>query len=112
MPFLLALVSLKLVAVLRFDSMPGGEYPVVRPRSFKGHSTLITSAPKAPSQRVAHGPALTQVKSNTRTPASAFGETAICSWVKAKSSSVISSSGRQIPQPWARIYSWQTGESI
>ena len=35
-----------------------------------GHSTLITSAPRTASQRVAHGPARTQVKSSTRTPSS------------------------------------------
>jgi hypothetical protein len=35
------------------------------PRSFSGHSILMTSAPKAPSQRVAHGPARTQLKSTT-----------------------------------------------
>jgi hypothetical protein len=36
------------------------------PRSFSGHSILMISAPKAPSQRVAHGPARTQLKSTTR----------------------------------------------
>ena len=35
-----------------------------------GHSTLITSAPITDSQRVAHGPARTHVKSSTRTPSS------------------------------------------
>src|SRR5262249_3778039 len=43
-----------------------------RPRSFSGHSILMISAPNAPSQRVAHGPARTQLKSTTRIPASAF----------------------------------------
>jgi hypothetical protein len=37
-----------------------------RPRSLSGHSILMISAPNAPSQRVAHGPARTQLKSTTR----------------------------------------------
>jgi hypothetical protein len=36
------------------------------PRSLSGHSILMISAPKAPSQRVAQGPARTQLKSTTR----------------------------------------------
>ena len=76
MPSLLALASLKLPAALRPASMPAGvedPAPLHLPSSVAGHSTLITCAPKAPSQRVAQGPALTQVKSSTRNPASACG---------------------------------------
>ena len=78
MPFLLALVSLKLVLVLRLGVIPGVVPPVVLHLSDKGHSTLIISAPKAPNHLDAQGPALTHVKSTTRIPDSAFGEGAIC----------------------------------
>ncbi len=88
MPFLLALVSLKLGVVLRSGSIHGGAAPLVLPLWFRGHSTLITSAPKAPNQRVAQGPALTQVKSTTLMPANALGVAAICSCVWAISSSL------------------------
>src|SRR4051795_6116010 len=65
--FLLTLVSLKLPEVLRLTSTSCGVVVLgKRPRSFSGHSILIISPPKAPSQRVAHGPARTQVKSTTR----------------------------------------------
>ena len=101
MLFLLALVSLKLVAVLRLAATPGGDAPVDLPLSFRGHSTFITSAPKAPNQRVAQGPALTQVKSTTRTPSSAFSVTAICSWVSAIASSEMTSRRQTIPPRWA-----------
>jgi len=36
------------------------------PRSFSGRSIFMISAPNAPSQRVAHGPARTELKSTTR----------------------------------------------
>src|SRR5258708_39625666 len=65
--FLLRLVSLKLPEVLRLTSRFCGVVVLgSRPRSFSGHSILIISAPKAPSQRVAHDPARTQLKSTTR----------------------------------------------
>ena len=71
---LLQFVSLKLPLVLRFTSRPWG---VVKapplPRSLRGHSTFITSAPSVPSHRAPHGPARTHVKSTTRTPFSAPG---------------------------------------
>src|SRR6202040_561331 len=70
--FLLTLVSLKLPEVLRLTSSGWGVVELgSRPRSFSGHSILMISAPKAPSQRVAHGPAHTQLKSTTRIPARA-----------------------------------------
>jgi len=74
----LALVSLKLVLVLRLGVIPGVVRPVVLPLSDKGHSTLIISARRAPNHLVAQGPALTHVKSTTRTPDKAFGDVAIC----------------------------------
>src|SRR5689334_14570172 len=71
--FLLTFVSLKLPEVFRLTSRCCGVVVLgSRPRSFSGHSILMISAPNAPSQRVAHGPARTQLKSTTRIPASAF----------------------------------------
>src|ERR1051326_8185029 len=71
--FLLTLVSLKLPEVFRLTSRCCGVVVLGnRPRSFSGHSILMISAPNAPSQRVAHGPARTQLKSTTRIPAKAF----------------------------------------
>src|SRR5215467_10491475 len=65
--FLLTLVSLKLPDVFRLTSRCCGVVVLgSRPRSLSGHSILITSAPNAPSQRVAQGPARTQLKSTTR----------------------------------------------
>src|ERR1700730_1948429 len=65
--FLLTLVSLKFPEVFKLTSRPCGVVLLgSRPRSFSGHSILMISAPKAPSQRVAHGPARTQLKSTTR----------------------------------------------
>src|ERR1700739_2038134 len=65
--FLLTLVSLKFPEVFRLTSRFCGVVALGSlPRSFSGHSILMTSAPKAPSQRVAHGPARTQLKSTTR----------------------------------------------
>src|SRR5215813_3642725 len=70
--FLLTFVSLKLPEVFKLTSRPWGVVVLGSlPRSFSGHSILMTSAPKAPSQRVAHGPARTQLKSTTRTPSRA-----------------------------------------
>src|SRR5690242_2121067 len=71
--FLLTLVSLKFPDVFRLTSRFCGVVVLGRrPRSFSGHSTLMISAPRAPSHRVAHGPARTQLKSTTRIPANAF----------------------------------------
>src|SRR5437763_7517493 len=71
--FVLTLVSLKLPEVFRLTSRSCGVVVLgSRPRSFSGHSILMISAPNAPSQRVAHGPARTQLKSTTRIPAKAF----------------------------------------
>src|SRR5437763_5425692 len=71
--FLLTFVSLKLPEVFRLASRCCGVVVLgSRPRSFSGHSILMISAPKAPSQRVAQGPARTQLKSMTRIPARAF----------------------------------------
>ena len=65
--FLLTLVSLKFPEVFRLTSRCCGVVVLgSRPRSFSGHSILMISAPRAPSQRVAHGPARTQLKSTTR----------------------------------------------
>src|SRR3984893_3640888 len=65
--FLLTLVSLKFPEVFKLTSRPCGVVLLgSRPRSFSGHSILMISAPKAPSQRVAQGPARTQLKSTTR----------------------------------------------
>src|SRR5438270_6005700 len=65
--FLLTLVSLKFPEVFRLTSRSCGVVVLgSRPRSFSGHSILMISAPKTPSQRVAHGPARTQLKSTTR----------------------------------------------
>src|SRR5690242_19304295 len=76
--FLLTLVSLKFPEVLRLGSRCCGVVVLGnRPRSFSGHSILMTSVPKAPSQRVAHGPARTQLKSTTRTFASACRRDAV-----------------------------------
>src|SRR5271168_1042226 len=72
--FLLTLVSLKLPEVFRLTSRYCGVVVLGnRPRSFSGHSILMISAPNAPSQRVAHGPARTQLKSTTRMLATARG---------------------------------------
>src|ERR1700756_864501 len=72
--FLLTFVSLKLPEVFRLTSRCCGVVVLgSRPRSFSGHSILMISAPKAPSQRVAHGPARTQLKSTTRTFSRARG---------------------------------------
>ena len=72
---LLALVSLKWPEEFMLGSMPGGvpAAPPPRPNSLKGHSTFITSAPSAPSHRVAQGPARTQVKSTIRMPSRGLG---------------------------------------
>src|ERR1700747_339634 len=71
--FLLTLVSLKFPEVFRLTSRFCGVVVLGRrPRSFSGHSILMISAPKAPSHRVAHGPARTQLKSTTGIPAEAF----------------------------------------
>src|SRR5712691_3432293 len=71
---LFTFVSLKFPEVFRFTSTSCGVVELGnRPRSFSGHSILIISAPRAPSQRVAHGPARTQLKSTTRIPSSARG---------------------------------------
>src|SRR4051794_2158778 len=71
--FLLTFVSLKLPEVFRLTSRCCGVVVLgSRPRSFSGHSILTISAPKAPSQRVAQGPARTQLKSTTRIPARAL----------------------------------------
>jgi hypothetical protein len=73
MLFLLTFVSLKFPEVFRLTSRCRGVVVLGnRPRSFSGHSILMISAPKAPSQRVAHGPARTQLKSTTRVPARLF----------------------------------------
>src|SRR5438874_12736929 len=65
--FLLTLVSLKFPDVFRLTSRFWGVVLLGSlPRSFSGHSIFMISAPKAPSQRVAHGPARTQLKSTTR----------------------------------------------
>src|SRR5690348_12085955 len=70
--FLLTFVSLKFPEVFKLTSRPCGVVVLGSlPRSFSGHSILMTSAPRAPSQRVAHGPARTQLKSTTRTPSRA-----------------------------------------
>ena len=70
---MLTLVSLKLPEVFRLTSRCCGVVVLgSRPRSFSGHSILMISAPNAPSQRVAQGPARTQLKSTTRIPARAF----------------------------------------
>src|SRR5262249_28824686 len=65
--FLLTFVSLKFPEVFRLTSRCCGVVVLGSlPRSFSGHSIFMISAPKAPSQRVAHGPARTQLKSTTR----------------------------------------------
>src|SRR5216683_904539 len=65
--FLLTLVSLKFPEVFRLTSRFWGVVVLGNlPRSFSGHSIFMISAPKAPSQRVAQGPARTQLKSTTR----------------------------------------------
>src|SRR5258705_12701459 len=74
--FLLTFVSLKFPEVLRLTS----RFWVVvvlgsLPRSFSGHSIFMISAPRAPNQRVAHGPARTQLKSTTRIFSRARGRT-------------------------------------
>src|SRR3984957_17267567 len=64
---LLTLVSLKFPEVFRLTSRFCGVVVLGnRPRSFSGHSILMISAPSAPNQRVAHGPARPQLKSTTR----------------------------------------------
>ena len=73
---LLALVSLKWPSVFRLAGRWGGLRPPM-PSSlvlgFRGHSTLTTSAPSAPSHRLHQGPARTQMKSSTRIPVRAPG---------------------------------------
>src|SRR5215831_7890050 len=65
--FLLTFVSLKFPEVFKLTSRCCGVVVLgSRPRSLSGHSILMISAPKAPSHRVAHGPARTQLKSTTR----------------------------------------------
>src|SRR3984893_7515031 len=65
--FLLTFVSLKFPEVFRLTSRFCGVVVLgSRPRSFSGHSIFMISAPRAPSHRVAHGPARTQLKSTTR----------------------------------------------
>src|SRR3954452_20461630 len=72
--FLLTFVSWKFPEVFKLTSRGCGVVVLGRrPRSFSGHSILMISAPNAPSQRVAHGPARTQVKSTTRIFSSARG---------------------------------------
>src|SRR5215468_4899534 len=83
---LFTFVSLKFPEVLKFTSTSCGVVELgSRPRSFSGHSILIISAPRAPNQRVAHGPARTQLKSTTRIPSSAWVET----WHRAPASLAI-----------------------
>src|ERR1700722_1506966 len=65
--FLLTLVSLKFPEVFRLTSRFCGVVVLgKRPRSFSGHAILMVSSPRRPHQRVAHGPARTQLKSTTR----------------------------------------------
>src|SRR6516164_8216890 len=72
--FLLTLVSLKFPEVFKLTSRFCGVVVLGSlPRSLSGHSILMISAPNAPSQRVAHGPARTQLKSTTRMLARARG---------------------------------------
>src|SRR5215813_11846571 len=80
---LFTFVSLKFPEVLKFTSTSCGVVELGNlPRSFSGHSILIISAPRAPNQRVAHGPARTQLKSTTRIPSSARGrDMASCSCI-------------------------------
>src|SRR5262245_64751328 len=80
---LFTFVSLKFPEVLKFTSTSCGVVELgSRPRSFSGHSILIISAPRAPNQRVAHGPARTQLKSTTRIPSRARGnDMALCSYI-------------------------------
>src|SRR5712691_4034552 len=80
---LFTFVSLKFPEVFRLTSTPCGVVELGNlPRSFSGHSILIISAPRAPNQRVAHGPARTQLKSTTRIPSSARGrDMASCSCI-------------------------------
>src|SRR5215510_7471155 len=80
---LFTFLSLKFPEVLKFTSTSCGVVELGNlPRSFSGHSILIISAPRAPNQRVAHGPARTQLKSTTRIPSSARGrDMASCSYI-------------------------------
>src|ERR1700756_5934689 len=72
--FLLTFVSLKFPEVFKLTSRFCGVVVLGSlPRSFSGHSILMISAPRAPSHRVAHGPARTQLKSTTRMFSSARG---------------------------------------
>src|SRR5207302_4608712 len=65
--FLLTFVSLKFPEVFKLTSRFWGVVVLGSlPRSFSGHSIFMISAPKAPNQRVAQGPARTQLKSTTR----------------------------------------------
>ena len=92
--FLLTFVSLKLPEVFRLTSRSCGVVVLgSRPRSFSGHSILMISAPSAPSQRVAHGPARTQLKSTTRMPSSARGRDMACAPV---SLAVLACYGRRL----------------
>src|SRR5712691_5801800 len=76
MPRLLTLVSANCPGAFGPGSTPGGMTIRLLRRisKFSGHSILMISAPNAPNQRVAHGPARTQVKSSTRTPVSERGK--------------------------------------
>src|SRR5215813_10681882 len=65
--FLLTFVSLKFPEVFKLTSRFCGVLVLGNlPHSFSGRWILMTSAPKDQSQRVAHGPARTQLKSTTR----------------------------------------------
>ena len=71
---MLTFVSLKFPDVFRLTSRFRGVVVLGSlPRSLSGHSIFMISAPRAPSQRVAHGPARTQLKSTTRMFSSARG---------------------------------------
>src|SRR5215468_10408317 len=98
---LFTFVSLKFPEVFRFTSTACGVVELGNlPRSFSGHSILIISAPRAPSQRVAHGPARTQLKSTTRIPSSARGrDMALCSCITGGLQTVWGK--RLIPRPAA-----------
>jgi hypothetical protein len=64
---LLTFVSAKFPEVFRLTSTFRGVVVLGSlPRSLSGHSIFMISAPRAPSHRVAHGPARTQLKSTTR----------------------------------------------
>src|ERR1700724_3647917 len=76
--FLLTFVSLKFPEVFRLTSRFWGVVVLGSlPRSFSGHSIFTISAPRVPNQRVAHGPARTQLKSTTRMFSRARGRTMV-----------------------------------